>query len=1174
MSCPACGAPIGAEARFCATCGHALRGHEDERRVVTVLFADLVGFTALSEQLDPERVKILVDRCFDRLAAEITAFGGRVDKIVGDAIIALFGAPVAHEDDAERAVRTALRLHEVVAAEAADSAQLLRLRIGINTGEVLVGAMRAAGSITAMGDVVNTAARLQTAADPGQVLVGPATYEATRGSISYRSQGPLEVKGRTGSVEAYEAVAPTAAPGSRRRRDDVALVGRDHEIALLRHAVHTSLVHERAVLGLLVADVGMGKSRLADEIARWATTEHGVATAEGRCLPYGEANVWWPVADALRGAVGVDVGASEADARTSVADAVDRVLPAVHPDDVDGTQERDRDVQRVTAGLLSLLGFEDTSAAVEPAAVREEISRALGVYLNSLAAIRPVVFQVSDLHWADEALLGLIDDVIAIVANRPIALLATARPDLLDRWQPSPGRHNAIVLHLDPLDRASAAQLLAELADGPLPDDVVAEVLDRSGGNPFFMEELVSLLGDPDRGEVDALPATLRGLVAARLDGLDASARALLQDASVLGQRGLVQGLREMAAHLHGHRVDDVGAALDALEDEGILDVEAGRWSFRSDLVREVTYQTVTKADRAKAHHGIARWLEHGYADRRPRPSWLVDQLAHHLGTAATLGAELGSLGRSATLPADLPAKARRWTLAAAASARRDQAMPTAIQRYDQAIALADLDPEVTDLDRAELHVLRADAGVEGWDLAVAEESVAAIERLVPADGSSPRAAALAIGGRIEQRRGNPDRAIELLVEAEEAYGRLGLVPERSVALRHLALVQIFAGRTAAAEESAERARAGFEAIGDAAGQGWAVQHLAWISFVNGDRDGAASRVARARALFRAVNDTRGEAWADGLDAWIQFQSHRIDEAADLAVTVLAEARSRRDPWATPMMTMLLASIRLWTGRTEEAVELGAEARRGFVAIADPYGIDQASAVLGRSLVMAGRVDEGEAHLAEMVGPMAAGARAAVAAQLGEPHRVDRSEIADAEALFNGELAVTRGLLALQEGDVEGAGADLDPSRRPDAGADVGEANLRAAQALWSSAAGRDGAAELAASVDADPASTYLDRAAAHLASALRAAEVGDGAVADHHLQTSRSLIEPTGDRVLRQLHQIVAVGIARRLGPEPLGSGRVGDLLEPSWDLPGVEAEGWRRVVDLALGASRTPPA
>ncbi len=246
MICPACGAAVPEAARFCPECGQRLVAAPDERRLVTVLMADLVGFTAYSESVDPEQVKRVVDVCFERLTVDVTTFGGRLDKIVGDELVALFGAPVAHEDDAERAVRAALRMQESLAAVATEIGVAVQMRVGINTGEVLVGAMRTGGDPTVMGDVVNTASRLESLAGPGEVIVGAATYAATRDTIAYEALGLLSIRGRDEPVEAYRAMRALAPPGRRRQRGRTALVGRDAEVGALRHMV--KLVHTRAPL--------------------------------------------------------------------------------------------------------------------------------------------------------------------------------------------------------------------------------------------------------------------------------------------------------------------------------------------------------------------------------------------------------------------------------------------------------------------------------------------------------------------------------------------------------------------------------------------------------------------------------------------------------------------------------------------------------------------------------------------------------------------------------------------------------------------------------------------------------------------------------------------------------------------------------------------------------------
>ena len=293
---------------------------------MTVLFADLVGFTGLSETMDPEQLKNLVDDCFECLVADVTAFGGQVDKIIGDAILALFGAPIAHEDDAERAVRAALRMQQSIAEHTAGIALGIEMRVGVNTGEVLVGALRAGGDYTAMGDVVNTANRLQSVARPGQVLVGPATHAATHQVVRYDHLGPVQARGREEPVEAWIAVEPSAPPGHRPRRLRAPLVGRGTELGLISRSVEMCVEHSRAQLILLIGEAGVGKSRLAEEAASLAEATHEAAVLEGRCVPYGEANIWWPIGEMLRDGTGIHADDSPDVARRRCIGAVAAVL--------------------------------------------------------------------------------------------------------------------------------------------------------------------------------------------------------------------------------------------------------------------------------------------------------------------------------------------------------------------------------------------------------------------------------------------------------------------------------------------------------------------------------------------------------------------------------------------------------------------------------------------------------------------------------------------------------------------------------------------------------------------------------------------------------------------------------------------------------------------------------
>ena len=326
-TCPSCGNEVALDARFCPSCGQPQRHLSDERRVVTVLFADLVGFTGLAESRDPEEVKNLVDSCFQRLAADIGAFGGRVDKILGDAVVAMFGAPVAHEDDADRAVRAGLQMLDTLSAwSAVSDVSELEMRIGINTGEVLVGSLRADGDYTAMGDVVNIASRLQGIAAPGQVVVGQGTFLATRKAVRYSPLGEVEAKGRGEPVRAWVAEQAVLPPGARPSRGRSPLVGRERELALLGQAVDAAVNRERAHLLLVIAEVGMGKTRLAGEVAARAERTHDAVVFEGRCVPYGEANVWWPVAEAVRHGFGISQTDPVGAARDKTNGAVSLVL--------------------------------------------------------------------------------------------------------------------------------------------------------------------------------------------------------------------------------------------------------------------------------------------------------------------------------------------------------------------------------------------------------------------------------------------------------------------------------------------------------------------------------------------------------------------------------------------------------------------------------------------------------------------------------------------------------------------------------------------------------------------------------------------------------------------------------------------------------------------------------
>jgi class 3 adenylate cyclase/tetratricopeptide (TPR) repeat protein len=1195
MSCPACGADVPEGSRFCPACGHGLAAaasRGEQRRVATVLFADLVGFTALSESRDPEQVKRLVDRCFKKLSADIAAYGGVVDKIIGDAIVALFGAPVAHEDDPERAVRAALAMQRTLSAEAVELDAPVQMRIGVNTGEVVVGSV-AGGGYTAMGDVVNTASRLQTAAPPGGVLVGPLTWAATRTTIRYRDLGRLEARGRVAPVDAWQAEAAVLPPGYRHRRH-TPLVGRDEELGMLQHALNAAVERSRGHLIVLLGEAGVGKTRLAEEVADTAEALHGATVLEGRCVPYGEANVWWPVAEAVRDAVGLAADAPPEVARLVVAGAVEATV---------GSESGGDELAQVTEGLLFLLGYDGPLGQLDPQRARDEARRAVLSFIEASCAVRPVVVILSDLHWADPVVLDMIDSLMDRLCRLPFVLLATARPDLVDRWAARPGRHNQVSLTLDPLDGEATAVLLDRLVEGDLSAEVADVLLARSGGNPFFLEELVALLegatpqpsSEEDGGDgvaaveaaaatleaaaqatpagddrrLDHLPDTLRGLVTARLDGLPRDERRLLEDAAVWGRSGKIDALVRMGEHDDRPRIDD---ALSALVDKELLVVDRDGWRFRSDLVRDVAYSTLTKATRARTHHGIAYYLESHGPDPRRADEWLVDVVAHHYAHAAELVAEVGLLAD--VDDAELVERALCWVEEAAARARGSQVYPVSIRMFSQALGL--VGPAGSER-RADLLLSRATAYAESRRLAEARRDLGEAEVLSAELGFAPGLARAAfVRGLLAQFEGRLDEAVAELGEARQLYRDLGDRTGEADTLRNIGLTEIFRQDLEASEASIGEALDLYRGVEDRRGEAWSLQQMAWISFMENRADEADERLARAAATFTELGDGGGLAWVRGLSAYVRFQQGDLVEARRLGDDALREAQARGDRWAEGMMLLLAGSVRLWSGRTSEALGFAQQALDLFAQIGDRFGSSQAQFLHGRVLVMLGRMADGFRTLeaapsvfdSETSERVAGGVLAAVAVQVGDPHRAASAvsgtgpAVLDPRVFGDADRLVAIGLTRLQCGEVEEATELLTLA------AESGRPAALAALALGEAAVGsRDSEVfALHDQVESSPRATYLDRAYAALAAALVRARWGEPDAADA-LEDLVDAAGETDDVLLEGLAHL-----ARARGLAALGSQSAADAEARATahltDV-GLPLTGWARVIDGVLDAA-----
>jgi class 3 adenylate cyclase/tetratricopeptide (TPR) repeat protein len=1146
-------------ARFCASCGQPLQRRSDERRVVTILFADLVGFTSMAEARDPEHVKNLVDRCFEWLVLDIAAYGGRVDKIVGDAILALFGAPVAHEDDAERAVRAGLAMQRTLADWASTpDERALRLRIGINTGEVLVGALRAGGDYTAMGDVVNTASRLQTAASPGQVLVGPATVAATRGVVRYTSLGPVVVRGREEPVEACVAEEALLPPGARPNRGRAPLVGREPELGLLAHAIDSAAARHRAHLLLLVGEAGMGKTRLAEEAAAAAECNHDALVLEGRCVPYGEANVWWPVAEALRAGCGI----AATDPMDVAKERCTRAVTTALGDSLRG------DVERVTNGLLHLMGYDGPLRDIDPTRAREEMVRSLFTFVESSTRRRPMVIVLSDLHWADDIVLERMGDLLERVATQPFVLIATARHALLERWSPKPGRHNTVVFNLDPLDREAATALLGALVEGDLPADLRDVLLNRSGGNPFYLEELVALL--TEAGMVGGassrpaeLPDTLRGLVAARLDGLSGDERRTLDDAAVMGRRGTISALEIMARE--AHEIEDISGAIAGLVSKDVLVVEDGKWSFRSDLVREVAYGMLTKADRVRRHFGIAKWMEmhhvEGAAD--------IDRTARHYAIAASLVNEIGAVDHVAGV--DLMERAVYWLHRALEQAENGELHMVTVQLSTQALDLGD---EVPLVDRLQFLLARARAEIQLRELESARDDLGRAMEIAEDEGA--RAQVLLVRGDLEQKAGDLDASVGSLEAAIDKFRALDDDCGTADGLRSLGLTLMFQDRNVQAETAFSDALDLYKAVGDRRGEAWALQNLAWLAFSQGRADRADAWLQESAATFQDIGDAGGLGWALGLLAWVRYHQGRFDEAERLAQQMLEEARERGDRWAAGMMLVLVGALRLWTGRSSDAVAPSREAREIFAAMDDWYGHGNALGILARALVATGEIEEAFTVLDELSVIAAPAGRedmwgrligAVTAAQLGLPERAPHDALAMAEQTHEpGQIGFTDavvafGLFHLQRGDAAEAVAVLD---RAVEAAPTLNSNATSALALALAAAGNtDAAIANADLVMSAESGTYADRLVALEAKGLSLAQRGDAAASADVFAQARDIVGATEDVVARALLRLAEASALEAVGDER--AAMVGDDADTELDQLGLGDTSWRTAFTAA---------
>jgi class 3 adenylate cyclase/tetratricopeptide (TPR) repeat protein len=685
MDCPSCAEPNPERARFCLACGRPLPQTSGRtagaRKVVTVVFSDLAGSTGLGERLDPEALSRVMSRWYAVAQTELARHGGTVQKFAGDAVMAVFGIPAAHEDDALRAVRAAAGLHQGLERLndelEADWGVRLALHTGVNTGPVLAGDP-GLGDAIVVGDAVNVAARLEQAAEPGRILLGRSTWALVRDAVEAEPVAPLALRGRERGEPAWllQQVRPGAQAG-RRRRQDTPFVGRDMELHLFdwvgRRAIRDGALHLVTVLGA----AGVGKSRLVAEAM--AAIEGEPLVLQGRCLPYGDGITLWPLAEVVRQAAGVEAADTPAAALARLA----RLLAAAD----DGGQVADR--------LGRLIGFAD-----EPASIAEA-GWAVGRFLEVVAATRPLVAAFDDLHWAEPAFLDLLERVAGDVRDVPVLLVAVARPELLDArpgW--AGGRPNATTILLEPLAPDAAAELLDGLAGGAaLPEVAIERMVAAAEGNPLFLEELLATLVEEGRlrlegdgyrvaGDLDAgPPPSVQAVLAARLDRLEALDRGLLERAAVIGQEFDPAMVAELTEPAERGRMEHRLAGL--ARREWVRQVGGGGYRFRHLFVRDAVYDAMPKRVRAQLHERVADLVQ---ATAGARVREYEEIIGYHLERAHRSWAELGP-----AVPAGLAERAVARLAAVGRRALDRGDMVAASSLLDRAAALAPTDSHLLD---------------------------------------------------------------------------------------------------------------------------------------------------------------------------------------------------------------------------------------------------------------------------------------------------------------------------------------------------------------------------------------------------------------------------------------------------------------------------------------------
>jgi class 3 adenylate cyclase/tetratricopeptide (TPR) repeat protein len=994
--CARCGQDNPSGFRFCGNCGNPLEpapaALREERKVVTVLFADLVDFTSRAERLDPEDVRAMLTPYYERLRSELERLGGTVEKFIGDAVVAVFGAPVVHEDDPERAVRAALAIREAVAGLNEEDARLdLHVRLGVNTGEALVrlGARPGEGEGMAAGDVVNTAARLQAGAPIDGILVGEATYRATAHPIDYREAEPLVAKGKSEPLRVWEVVEARARLGvdvARGARSP--LVGRERELALLRDTLARARQERSPQLVTLVGEPGIGKSRLVFELLSVVEADPElIYWRQGRCLPYGDGVSFWALGEMVKAQAGILETDTDDQTAAKLRRAVREILPEVE------------DATWVEAHLRPLVGLARADELREDR--QEEAFAAWRRFLEGLADQGPTVLVFEDLHWADDGLLDFIDHLVDWAGGVSLLVVCTARPELLARrpaW--GGGKPNSATLSLSPLSEDQTARLISHLLErSVLSAEVQAALLSRAGGNPLYAEEFArmaadrDLLGDPDELR---LPESLQGIIAARLDALPAEHKSLLQDAAVVGKvfwLGAVASIGGVERRDAEQFLRDLERRQFVRRDRRSSVAGEAEYAFWHLLVRDVAYGQIPRGLRAEKHSLAADWIASLTADRIED---LSEMLTHHYMAALEFARAAGQDPAALEGPARLALRAagdRALTLNSFGAAARffrqaaglwpaaDPERPRILYRHARAEWLyqesakevlsealdALLGSEEVEL-AAETAAMLGDTFWREGQQDIAFEYFDRARALVDGIGPSPaKAWVLSLNSRALMLAGRNDEAIEFGRQTLAMAEPLGLADIRSHALNNIGTARTALGDLGGlADLEASIAMANEANSQRDAARGWI--NLSSMNYLLGDLRRAREQHDRGVEVSERHGLGGQQRWLRGGFPVLLYHSGRWDEALRAADDFIAEVEAGVPHYQEMECRDVRGAIRLARGDLNGALDDTARSLAMARGAKDPQALHPALGNRARILLLTGDRAGARALTEELLG--------------------------------------------------------------------------------------------------------------------------------------------------------------------------------------------------------------